>query len=391
MDTISFSRALLQSLKVFEDCDAFREACSVEWFMNPSSWVDNVVNGKSSTRLLVVLPAMGILPVGWQWEAGTWNTFEIGQRSCIYTCCSMLISTMSRRRRDQCWVRSQRRNVESMDRVDHGVHPRACVEPLSHSVGRIRFETNLRRRKFLAKRAHEQEHGAWIKASLTEPTWIWGAVEVGKDGKSPRCLFRIIRKAADTVDGKPRGTAELTRFIKAHISRTVGKQHVQFRGGISDWPANVASTAVEPRKGSANVVCLVSVWIPRSHRPGSVLGDIMDVWFHVWWEDKRGWHSNNIESCYNKLKRWARKVVNLPLYLSDFMLRNNVDSGAQGSIRIEALKNIVKLEGDVDIGILHCRGVATENKTQSQHPVEFLALRRTFFLLSWSSDNEFDP
>ena len=55
--------------------------------------------------------------------------------------------------------------------------------------------------------------------ALTEPTWIWGAVEVGTDGKNRRCLFRIIRKAADTVDGKPRGTAELTRFIKAHISR----------------------------------------------------------------------------------------------------------------------------------------------------------------------------
>ena len=35
--------AILQSLRVFEDCDAFCEACSVDLFMNPSSWVDNVV------------------------------------------------------------------------------------------------------------------------------------------------------------------------------------------------------------------------------------------------------------------------------------------------------------------------------------------------------------
>ena len=121
---------------MFEDCDAFREACSVEWFMNPSSWVDNVVNGKvqhpppgftlnSKLKCLWYCQAMGILlvnhlhvqcaransrgnlrmavmlttmcitgqkrdvmvvtgvlnvtSVGWQWEAGRiWNTFEIG-------------------------------------------------------------------------------------------------------------------------------------------------------------------------------------------------------------------------------------------------------------------------------------------------------------------------
>ena len=96
------------------------------------------------------------------------------------------------------------------------------------------------------------------------------------------CPTGIIRKAADTVDGKPRGTAELTRFIKAHISRghTV----------VSD------GSAVEPRKGSANVV---SSWKRSGRHHGRLVPRL--------WVNKLGWHSNNIESCFNKLKRWARK------------------------------------------------------------------------------------
>ena len=93
------------------------------------------------------------------------------------------------------------------------------------------------------------------RPALTEPHLDWGVVKVGKDGKNRRCLFRIIRKTADTVDGKPRGTAELTRLtfhVVTLLCLTVGKQHVQFRGGISVWPTNIASTAVEPRRGSAH-------------------------------------------------------------------------------------------------------------------------------------------
>ena len=77
----------------------------------------------------------------------------------------------------------------------------------------------------------------------------------------------------------------MTRFIKAHISRghTVGSDDWKATRSVPVWPI-----AAELRKGSPNVIC---------HRPGS-------VGRHSW-VNKRGSHSNNIESCLKKLKRWA--------------------------------------------------------------------------------------
>ena len=55
------------------------------------------------------------------------------------------------------------------------------------------------------------------KVALTHPTWVWGAVEVGLDGRNQNCVFRIMRSPSQALDGKPRGTSELTRLAWAHL------------------------------------------------------------------------------------------------------------------------------------------------------------------------------
>ena len=62
-------------------------------------------------------------------------------------------------------------------------------------------------------------------ALVGEQTWIWACVEVNLDGTNGRCVFRICKKKADAINNKPRGTEELTRFIKCHA-----------------WPGNTMSS-----------------------------------------------------------------------------------------------------------------------------------------------------
>ena len=51
---------------------------------------------------------------------------------------------------------------------------------------------------------------------VEEQTWIWACVEVYANGTTGRYVFRICKNKADAIDNKPRGTHELTRFIKCH-------------------------------------------------------------------------------------------------------------------------------------------------------------------------------
>ena len=51
---------------------------------------------------------------------------------------------------------------------------------------------------------------------IGDPTWVWALVEVYNNGKNGRCVFRVIRPRAKAIDNKPRGTGELTRFVKCH-------------------------------------------------------------------------------------------------------------------------------------------------------------------------------
>ena len=71
-----------------------------------------------------------------------------------------------------------------------------------------------------------------------------------------------------------------------------------------------------------------------------------------------GWHSNNIESAFNALKRWARrrnggylpKSATMHLYLSGFMFRKNLTRNADLADRcVAALSCVVNYEPIVEL------------------------------------------
>ena len=71
------------------------------------------------------------------------------------------------------------------------------------------------------------------------------------------------------------------------------------------------------------------------------------------WVNARGFHSNNVESLFNVLKRWARKrngvlprAPHFKLYLSNFMLRHNCKGAELSNALIEALGCVTREEPD---------------------------------------------
>ena len=91
---------------------------------------------------------------------------------------------------------------------------------------------------------------------IGDPTWVWALVEVYNNGKNGRCVFRIIRPRAKAIENKPRGSGELTRFVKCHAwpGNLVVSDGLKATRSI-DWaswtsPMSGATTPGLLRKGS---------------------------------------------------------------------------------------------------------------------------------------------
>ena len=63
------------------------------------------------------------------------------------------------------------------------------------------------------------------------------------------------------------------------------------------------------------------------------------------WVNRKGFHSNNVESLFNQVKKWARKrngtlprIAFFRLYLSTYMFRHNFPSCEWAGRHIQALK-----------------------------------------------------
>ena len=113
--------------------------------------------------------------------------------------------------------------------------------------------------------------------------WLWGAVSVGHgstrythgNGRK-RFAWRILPHSTMAEGGKPRGTAEIKKTFEKHIHK--GSTLI-----FDGWKAS--KTAAEELK--------LRYAAPVVHEVG-------------WRDAATGWHSNDIESEFNRLKHWNR-------------------------------------------------------------------------------------
>ena len=145
--------------------------------------------------------------------------------------------------------------------------------------------------------------------------WLWAAVSVGHGtttyshaNKMKRFAWKILPSKGEAVDGKPRGTAEIRDAMVEHIKK--GSKLV-----FDGWLASTSAAA------EANY----------QHAP-PVVHDVN------WRDAETGWHSNDIESEFNRFKHWSRvrygvlSVTELDLHEYSFYINggDKVDDALKG-------------------------------------------------------------
>lgn len=142
--------------------------------------------------------------------------------------------------------------------------------------------------------------------------WIWVAVEVCRITKKCfRFVFRVVKQKSDALDGKPRGAKEHTQFVEATIapdstvvsdgwSATRAIDRIRLRM-VYEWCKH-SSKPMKKRiaRGNSDASTESRTHVKKGAGKGKVkLGKLRPRM----WVNARGWHSNHIESIFNKLKR----------------------------------------------------------------------------------------
>ena len=155
----------------------------------------------------------------------------------------------------------------------------------------------------------------------SDATWIWAAVEVAADAYNKRCVFRVMRDKAQAIDSQPRGTKEVEQFVRAHICAGPPPGHIIVSDG---W---AATKAVPWRSmGLRHEHCNHSTKV-RKGISRTVAGPVAQRSVSHLWVNRNGFHSNNVESLFNEVKKRCRKrngtlpkKSSMHLFLSSFMV-----------------------------------------------------------------------
>ena len=117
------------------------------------------------------------------------------------------------------------------------------------------------------------------------------------------------------------------------------------------------------------------------------------------WVNKRGWHSNNIESCFNKLKRWGTETMQLSAESCEFTTLFEAIScsetrwipGHNGPFELKLSRTLSNQR--VTLTFESCIAGELQPKTIHNHSIRwnFWHCTGLFFWSFWSSDNKFDP
>ena len=196
-----------------------------------------------------------------------------------------------------------------------------------------------------------------------EPTWVWAIVEVKPDGSNGRCVFRVCRKTADSINNAPRGTGELTRFVQCHAfpnNLVVSDGWAATRA--IDWPS------LQLRHEWCNHSRTLKKGIRRRTLTRTASAASTESMTHATkvkgngnlipclWLNRRGFHSNNVESLFNQVKKWCRKrngtlprTAFFKLYLSSYMFRHNFAEDTWADRHLEALKLLAKDIPEIDM------------------------------------------
>ena len=186
------------------------------------------------------------------------------------------------------------------------------------------------------------------------------------DGHNLRCVFRVCRHSSVAINGKPRGAGEITCFVVDHIRHF----NTVVAGGCAatkavpwadmnityEWCTHSRTVKKGIRRGGGRALVrhgsdqrTESLMVAKTGKHAGKLVQRL-------WIKRRGFHSNNVESLSNKLKRWARKrngtlprLASFKLYLSGFMLRQNCRSATLSVHYLSALRCVVVHEADIDM------------------------------------------